>query len=30
VQLAAECFPDGVRYGNAARDPRAPAYVRAR
>lgn len=30
VQLAAEYFPDGVRYGNAARDPRAPAYVRAR
>jgi len=29
VQFAAEYYPAGVRYGNAAQDPRAPAYVRA-
>ena len=28
VQLAAEYYPDGVRYGDQPRDPRAPAYVR--
>ena len=29
VQLGAEYFPDGVRYGGCERDPRAPGYVRA-
>ena len=28
VQFAAEYYPDGVRYGQAAADARAPAYVR--
>jgi transcriptional regulator GlxA family with amidase domain len=28
VQLAAEYFPDGLRYGGADHDPRAPRYVR--
>ncbi len=28
VQLAAEYYPSGTRYGDAHRDPRAPAYVR--
>lgn len=29
VQLGAEYFPDGLRYGGCERDPRAPGYVRA-
>jgi transcriptional regulator GlxA family with amidase domain len=28
VQFASEYYPDGVRYGQAATDARAPAYVR--
>jgi transcriptional regulator GlxA family with amidase domain len=28
VQMAAEYFPDGLRYGGVDDDPRAPAYVR--
>lgn len=28
VQLAAEYYPATVRYGDSARDPQAPAYVR--
>jgi transcriptional regulator GlxA family with amidase domain len=28
VQFASEYYPDGVRYGQAAADARAPAYVR--
>lgn len=30
VQLAAEYYPSPVRYGDAATDPKAPAYVRER
>lgn len=29
VQLGAEYYPDGVRWGTAAAHPQAPAYVRA-